>query len=199
MKLTNPTGRPIIATMFGRTRDDYKTLTIDPGDTYETDDYVEASTLVEYGASADPVDLQAAREAHADRNRKVNSRTASASASEGEILERHKQRTVSVADGTVDPADLKGERLDEAVKAANDEGAGISTSGKADEKRDALAAWRARGPAEDEEEFVKGEDDELEVDDEGQPYALDDVERDEETGEILRGEDGKPVRRPADA
>ena len=98
MKVRNPHERAIIVTMVDEVREP-RSIEVPAGETHETDDYVVASTLVEYGCVADPVDLQAAREAWADRNRDENSRTASASASEGAILGR--QTTVDVSTGTV--------------------------------------------------------------------------------------------------
>lgn len=183
MKVKNPTGRPIIATMFGTNREDQETHVVEAGETVEVDDYVVGATLIEYGCTADPVEIQAARQAWAAGAREVNSRAASASASEGELLRR--QATVSVADGTVD--DLKGQALDDAVDAANAEGAEIPKSGKADEKRAALRDWQANRPAVGEPvdaAFLVDGDGELLLDDEGQPYPAD---------EYVLDDEGKPV------
>jgi hypothetical protein len=199
VKVTNPTKRPIIATIFGDSRADFETVVVEPEESFETDDYVVASTLIEYGCTANPDEVQAARELWAERNRGINSRVASAAASEGKILGR-RQATVDVATGAVDGGELKGSALAEAVRVANESGAGIPAGGSAADRRAALATWQAsRGassPLEEgggvESEFVLDDSGELLLDDEGQPYPLDAVELDEETGEPVLV-DGKPV------
>jgi hypothetical protein len=173
VNITNPNqDRALIASIGGVFYE------IPAGESIEVDDYVVASTLVEYGAKAEPAELQAARELWAERNRGLNSRTASASASEGAILGRQ-QATVDVATGTVaSPGEpLRGAALDAAIKEANASGAGI-TATKAEEKRTALAAWQAsRGsssPVEQtrSDEFVTDENGNLKLDDEGQPIPV---------------------------
>lgn len=204
MKLSNPSPtRALIATITtGASREDVETVEILPGETYETDDYVIASTLVEYGAVGDREEIAAARELWAATNRARNSRTASASASEGKILERQAQTTADVATGTVDPGvsgdlidNLKGAALTEAVRLANEGGATIDTRGTAAEKREALKAYAAgEGVDEDDDDkFLVDENGDLVLDDEGQPYAVTEVERDED-GEVVYDEDGRPVR-----
>lgn len=182
MKLTNPyPDRSIMAAITprplgpnDRTVYDPKHYEIPAGETVEVDDYVVASTLVEYGAKADPSELQAARELWAERNRLENSRTASAAASEGQILGRQ-QATVDVSTGTVDGGgDLKGQALAAAVAAANAEGAAIKGSTVA-EKRAQLTAWQLqRGSSSPLEqtrssEFVTDDAGNIKLDGEGQP------------------------------
>lgn len=178
MKVFNPDDdRSILASIAVNVGEAGTWFEIPAGESIDVDDYVVASTLVEHGATAAAADLQAARELWAERNRQQNSRTASAAASEGEILSRQ-QRTVDVVTGTVSEP-LKGSALSAAVAEANASGAGIDTKGSADEKRDALAVWqRARGasspPAQTRgEEFQTDPDTgELVLDDEGQPIPL---------------------------
>lgn len=170
MRVTNPNpGRAIIATLVPD-RGQVRTLEIPAGETVDVEDYVEASTLIEYGATADRDDLDAARDLWAKRNRAENSRTASAAASEAEIVAR-RQATVDVSTGGVDGGQLAGDRLAEAVRSANEDGAKISTSASADERREAVAAWQAkRGastPAGD--DFEVDDDGNVVLDDEGQP------------------------------
>lgn len=172
MKVTNPkTDRALIAQIEGVWYE------IPAGESVDFEDYVVASTMVEHGGKAVPAELQAARELWAEANRQENSRTASAAASEGQILGRQ-QTTVTVATGAVtgDATEpLTGKALDEAVRAANDAGANIGSRLKADEKRDALIAWqRLRGsstPVSESRpnEFVVDEAGELVLDGEGQP------------------------------
>lgn len=132
MKVTNPNPeRELRAHVFGTW------YVIPADDSINVDDPKVVTSLVEYGAKVERHALEAALEQHGDDNRQQNAAHASAPASEGEILER--QRTVDVATGSVDEArQLKGESLDEALKAA-----GLSTSGTADEKRERLAEYRA--------------------------------------------------------
>lgn len=150
---------------------------IPPGESLDVEDFVVASTLVEYGAKADASELAAARELWAERNRLENSRTASAAASEGKILARQ-QATVDVATGTLSGGELRGDALARAVAQANASGAGIKSSASADEKRSALAVWQhARGSSSPVEqtrggEFQTDENGELVLDDEGQPIPL---------------------------
>lgn len=174
MKLTNPNeDRSILASIEGLWYE------IPAGGSEEYEDYVVASTLVEYGAVAVPAELQAARELWAAGNRQINGRTASASASEGQILGRQ-QATVNPALGTVtsSPEPLAGAQLTAAVKLANENGAGISARASAQEKRDALEAWQlGRGsstPVQESHpgEFQTDEAGELVLDGEGQPVPL---------------------------
>ena len=193
MKVRNPHERAIIVTMVDEVREP-RSIEVPAGETHETDDYVVASTLVEYGCVADPVDLQAAREAWADRNRDENSRTASASASEGAILGR--QTTVDVSTGTVanggaKVGELKGQALDDAVSRANDAGAGIASGLKADDKRKALVEWEAR---QDDEggDYLTDESGDLVLDEDEQPILVSAVQHDE-AGEPVFDDDGRPV------
>lgn len=187
MKLTNPNqDRSILAHITPRSLEADPTTgavpagewhEIPPGETVEVEDYVVASTLVEYGAVASPDDLQAARELWAERNRLENSRTASATASEGKILARQ-QATVDVATGTVSGGELKGEQLAAAVAAANEAGAEIKASATADEKRAALVEWqRVRGVSSPLERvapdaFQTDEDGNVILDGDGQPIPV---------------------------
>jgi len=196
MKVTNPNDdRAILACIVDEPTGEQKWYEIPAGESVEHDDYVVASTLVEHGAVAAAADLQAARQLWAEQNRDANSRTASAAASEGEILQR-RQATVDVATGSatgvVEP--LAGPALAAAVKLANDSGATISTRATAGEKREALAAWQAqRGSSTPVDgEFLTDDDGELVLDDESQPYRLDELHRDE-SGALVYGDDGRPV------
>lgn len=199
VKITNPNaGRPLIAAIVDDETGKTNWHEIPAGESIEVEDYVVASTLVEHGATAVPAELQAARELWAEKNRAKNSKTASASASEGELVKR--QATASVATGTVEggDAELKGAALAEAVKLANENGAEIPASLSADEKREALRVFAAREgvTSSPEDEFVVV-DGELVLDDEQQPIPLDSVVVDE-NGDVVF-EDGKPVRKPVDA
>lgn len=173
MHLTNPSAdRSIIAPIAG---EHYE---IPAGETVEFDDYVIASTLVEYGAVAVPVELQAAQELWAERNRGINSVTASASSSEGKIIGRM-QATVDVATGTLAPGNLKGEQLAAAVAAAVEAGAEIGSRLSADEKREALGVWQAQMGTSTPPGAVMGdrfktdENGDLVLDDDGQPIPVD--------------------------
>lgn len=190
MKVSNPQAdRAILACIVDQVTGESQWHEIPAGETVEVDDYVVASTLVEHGATATRAELEAARELWAERNRAMNSRTASASASEGAIIGR-RQATVDVATGTssTEVDALKGAALDEAVKAANEAGAEI-TAAKAQDKRDALAAWqKSRGsstPVDD--EFVVDEGGELVLDDDGQPIPV--VKGDGDPDEQVAGGD----------
>lgn len=205
MKVTNPGDREIIAHINPTNSSDpadVKVYVIPAGESVEEENYKVASTLIEHGATADKADHDAARELWAQRNRADNSRAASASASEGDIRARQ-QATVSVVDQTVSGArkgGLTGSALDSAVKAANEAGAEIPTSSRAQEKRDALTAWQARQgtstPLEDTQRYVMTEDGELYLDDDEQPVELADVETDDNGDPVF--EDGKPKLRAAE-
>lgn len=201
MRVTNPNAdRSVLACIeVGATAHNpgnMEWFEVPAGESIEVDDYVVASTLVEHGATASPDDLAAARELWAERNRTINSRTASASSSEGEIV-RRRQATVDVATGTANDIDkpLAGAALAAAVAEANDAGADIKSSLTADQKRDALAAWQvARGsstPPSD--EFETDADDELilDADDNPIPLGAAGFERHED-GTLVVDEDGRP-------
>lgn len=201
MRVTNPnTDREIIATV-AVVQDDLDTLetfVIPADEGIDVDDYAVASTLVEYGATADPADLAAARALWAERNRSVNSRTASASASEGEILGRQ-QVTTDVATGSTTATGgtvLRGAELDAAVRQANESGASISTSGSADERRAALSEWQAlqgsSTPPEGSGQYVLTATGELYLDAEGAPVDLATVEVDADGNAVL-DDDGNPI------
>lgn len=119
---------------------------IQAGDSIEVEDFNVAMQLVAAGASVDKAEhdamiLGAAKDARAE-----NSKTASASASEGDILDAQRQQTIDPATGavTADPAvvetpevdasELKGAALEEALTTR-----GLSTTGTADEKRARVA------------------------------------------------------------
>lgn len=208
MRVSNPNkDRAIIATI-ARVQNDpnsLETFEVPPGESIDVDDYAVAATLVEYGAVAAPEDLRAARVLWAERNRTTNSATASASASEGEIVAR-RQATVDVATGGTDPgtegAVLRGADLDAAVKAAKDAGAEIASGLTADEKRDALARWQATQgsstpPAETGQYVTDPDSGQLYLDDEGQPVEIADVLVDAQGHAVF--EDGKPVQKLDDA
>lgn len=194
MKVKNPNeDRPILANIFGQWYE------VPAGESIDVDDAAVATSLAEYGAQIDPVDLSAAREVHADTNRGINSRTASASASEGKILGRQ-QRTVDVARGGVEGGELKGSALEAAVREANAQGAQIK--GNADEKREGLREWQTRQGASSpvaEDEFLRDSAGELILDADDQPIPTDTTAyvRDE-NGAIVFGEDGSPVAVPQD-
>jgi hypothetical protein len=200
MKVHNPNPeRPLYANVFGVQYE------IPAGESIDVEDAAVATSLVEYGATADRVDLDAALVVHAETNRGLNGRTASASASEGEILARQ-QRTVSVATGGVTeggvPGEIKGEQLKAAVVEANLAGAQIDPKASADDRRAALAAWQARqgeSTPPDVDGFEVDSAGELILDSDGQPiptgstaYARD------EHGAIVLSEDGSPVATPQD-
>lgn len=194
MKLWNETHVPIVANIDGR----WYELPAG-GEKVEVDDYVVASTLVEHGASANAVDLEAARQAWADQNRAINSRIASASQSEGAILGK-RQATVDPQLGTVtrdqEPAPLAGAELKAAVEVANEAGANIDPKAKADDKRAALAEFRARQgastPLSEDPEFVTDPaSGELLVDSDGQPFRTSEVEVDDDGVPVLV--EGLPV------
>lgn len=192
MKLTNPNqDRAIMACidtsepatspgLTPTTPDSMEWFEIPAGESTDVEDYGIASTLVEYGAVPDDrAEYDAARASWAERNRTINSRHASAAASEGEILSRQ-QETVDVATGTtsspggqVDTStELKGQALADAVARANDAGAGISSSLSAGEKREALTAWEAQRGASsplDADEYETDEKGELRLDDDENP------------------------------
>lgn len=201
MRVTNPfKDREIIATV-ATVQNDPDTLTtfvIPADESIDVDDYAVASTLVEYGAVATPADLAAARTLWAERNRTINSQTASASASEGEIITRQ-QVTSDVATGSTTSTGgtvLRGAELDAAVKAANDAGATIPTSGTADDRRAALAEWQAREgsstPPAQTEQYVTTSTGELYLDDDGNPVPMTDVQVDA-NGAAVFDDDGKPL------
>lgn len=199
MKVTNPNeDRPILANVFGQWYE------LPAGESVEIEDAAAVTTLVEYGATVDRTEYAAALAVHADAQRGLNSRTASASASEGKILGRQ-QRTVDVATGSVEdgaPAPLKGKALDAAVREANEAGAEIDTKASADDRRSALAAWQARQGASSTPDVDGYEVDEagnLILDGEGQPIPAgsEAYERDE-NGAIVLSDDGSPVARPQD-
>jgi hypothetical protein len=199
MKVTNPYDRPIIATIVdehenGKT----ETFEIPAGESIDEENPAVVGTLIEYGAVADRVDLDAARELWGERNRAINSGHASASASEGDLIAR-RQATVDVATGGVDGGSLKGNALTAAIKEANDNGAEIASTLTADEKRDALAAWQAgRGSSTPAAvEYVTNDTGELVLDDDGQPFELSAVERDD-AGNVVYV-DGAPVLVDADS
>lgn len=200
MKVTNPNpDRALLACINPTNSDnpaDLEWFEIGPGESLDVDNYKVASTLVEYGATAVPAELSAARELWAEQNRTQNSRTASASASEGEIRSRQ-QATVDVSTGTADVAPLKGAGLDAAIREANSRGAGIPAGGSASDRREALARWQAtRGTSTSLEasgRYVETADGELYLDDEGQPVELAVVETDEAGVAVFV--DGKPVAR----
>ena len=202
MKVTNPTDRAIIAVIVPQGTildgDATRTYEIPAGESIDVDGYEDASTLIEHGATADQADVQAARQLWAEANRAANSRTASASASEGEILAR-RQATVDVATGGVDRAGaegaLAGAALSAAVKLANESGANIASSLSAEAKREALAAWQASqgsstAPA---GEYVLDDAGDLVLDDDGEPYRVADVQLDED-GDPVLDDDGRPTR-----
>lgn len=204
MKVTNPhKDREIIATvaLVQNDPDTLTTFVLPAGESEEIEDYAVASTLVEYGAVATAQDLAAARVLWAERNRTINSRTASAAASEGEIIARQ-QVTTDVATGSTDGgavAPLKGAELDNAVRQANESGAKIPTSGSADERREALARWQAvqgsSTPPTQTGQYVTTETGDLYLDDDGNPVEVADVQTDA-NGQVVY-EDGKPVPREA--
>jgi hypothetical protein len=193
MELTNPKPIAILANIKNA-EGNLEWFEIPPGEVITVDDPVVASTLVEYGAKSNPVDVAAAREAHAAVNREINSKAASASASEGQILVRQ-QATVSVEAGAVDGGPLKGAELTAAVKAANEAGAEIKSTLSADEKRDALAAWQRTtagvSSRVNADEFVTDEDGELVLDEDGNPIPVQAQAGPEATVEY--DADGNPV------
>lgn len=204
MKVTNSGAQPILACINPTNSDNLADLAWfevpaatdpeTPGE-FETDNYKVASTLVEYGAQADRVELAAARALWAEGNRADNSRTASAAASEGRILARQ-QATVSVAGVGVDNRPLAGSDLRAAVKLANDGGAGINVKGSVDDQRAGLSAWQARQgsstPLEGTGRYVTDDKGSLILDDDGQPYELASVQQNPD-GTAKLGKGGKPV------
>lgn len=183
MKVTNPNSdRSIIATVVHdqSDTDSLETYEIPPGESMDVEDYVVGSTLVEYGATASRAELDAARELWAEQNRQANSRTASAAASEGQILARQ-QATVDVATGTAssgsDPTvgELKGDALAAAVAEAKAAGLELAANASADDKRAALTAWQAqRGSSSpvDSDEFEVDANGELKLDADGNPIPV---------------------------
>lgn len=138
IKVGNPSGtQPFYAQVFG------KWYEIEPGGSIDEDDPSVVATLGDqYGAVVDQHQLRLALEQAGDAAREHNSQTASASASEGEILSA--QATVDPVTGAV-TADLKGKALTEALRSR-----GLPVGGTADEKRARLGAAMS-GSAEDEE------------------------------------------------
>lgn len=166
---------------------------IPPGESIDVEDYVTASTLVEHGATADRTELEAARILWAERNRGINSLTASASASEGVIVKRQ-QATIDVATGTTSAdGPLAGDALKAAVVQANADGAEIPARASADEKRAALAEWqRKQGASSETTDFATDANGELFLDDDGQPYPIGSVKVDDD-GNVEVDDDGRPV------
>lgn len=202
MKVTNPNAdRSILACIVDQSSGKSQWHEIPPGESVDVDDYVVASTLVEHGATAAKADLAAARELWAEHNRHVNSKIASASASEGKIVQR-RQATVDVATGSTSQEGevLKGAALDAAVKAAKDAGAEVPSNLSANEKREFLAAWQARRGSSTpvDEEFLVDDDGSVVLDENDQPIPLDTVVLDEDGKATYDGE-GNLVRKVVEA
>lgn len=197
MQVHNPNpDRPLLANVFGQWYE------IPAAESIEVEDAAVVTSLIEYGATADKLEVEAALAVHGNTNRGINSRTASASASEGEILGRQ-QRTVDVARSTVEGGgELKGAALEAAVREANAAGAEINVRGTAGERREALAAWQVRqgsSSAPDVEGFEVDAAGNLILDSEGQPIEVgSEAYARDENGAIVLSEDGSPVATPQD-
>lgn len=124
--VNNPTEQPIIMSAF-----EGQTYTVPPGESIEVENERAALTLADYGAVLSSQDRKAAIEVEGDRT--PEERLAAVEARTGE------EKGVTTA-ADLDPGELKGAALDDALRAA-----GLPVKGKVDEKRAALAEHRASG------------------------------------------------------